>query len=78
MNNNLLHDNFNAPSRAQIYTRIMKLSEGPAWNFDYNTFVAWDKAHPIRANRAAAPAAEHKHVAPVTTGKTWRETMNKR
>ena len=78
MNNNLLHNNFNAPSRAQIYTRIMKLSEGPAWNFDYNTFVAWDKAHPIRANRSAAPAAEHKHVAPVTTGKTWRETINNR
>jgi hypothetical protein len=78
MNNNLLHDNFNAPSRAQIYTRIMKLSEGPAWNFDYNTFVTWDKAHPIRANRSAAPAAEHKHVAPVTTGKTWRETINNR
>ena len=39
---------FNAPSRAQIYTRIMKLSEGQNWEFDYETFVKWDQEHPAK------------------------------
>ena len=36
---------FNAPSRAQIYRRVMSLSEGKSWTFDYETFVAFDKAN---------------------------------
>lgn len=39
---------FNAPSRAQIYTRIMRLSEGQNWEFDYETFVKWDQEHPAK------------------------------
>ncbi|MBR7027629.1 MAG: Ig-like domain-containing protein [Bacteroidales bacterium] len=83
MNNNMIYNNFNAPSRAQIYTRIMKLSEGSSWNFDYDTFVAWDKAHPAKASatRAYVGTAQgegHSHAAPVATGKTWRETLNDR
>ncbi len=34
---------FNAPSREAIYKRIMKLSEGDDWTYDYETFVAFDK-----------------------------------
>ena len=33
---------FNAPSREAIYKKIMKFSEGDAWTYDYETFVAFD------------------------------------
>lgn len=39
------HSYFNAPSREAIYKRIMQLSEGDDWVYDYETFVEWDKAH---------------------------------
>lgn len=35
---------FNAPSREAIYKRIMHLSEGESWTYDYEEFVAFDKA----------------------------------
>ncbi len=33
---------FNAPSREIIYKRIMQLSEGDEWTYDYNAFAEWD------------------------------------
>ena len=33
---------FNAPSREAIYKRVMKLSEGDDWTYDYETFVDFD------------------------------------
>ena len=33
---------FNAPSREAIYKRVMKLSEGDDWTYDYETFVEFD------------------------------------
>lgn len=33
---------YNAPSREAIYKRIMRLSEGDGWEYDYETFVAYD------------------------------------
>jgi hypothetical protein len=33
---------FNAPSREQIYKRIMRFSEGDSWTYDYEDFVAYD------------------------------------
>ena len=33
---------FNAPSREAIYKRVMKLSEGDSWTYDYETFVEFD------------------------------------
>lgn len=33
---------FNAPSREAIYKKVMTLSEGPNWKYDYETFVAFD------------------------------------
>ena len=81
MNSNYGNQNnfFNAPSRAQIYTRIMKRSEGESWQFDYEDFVAWDIAH--RNSVKSAPTArqhtdsagEELPAAPVVTGKTWRQ-----
>jgi hypothetical protein len=35
---------FNAPSRECIYKRVMKLSEGSDWEYDYETFVEFDAA----------------------------------
>lgn len=40
---------YNAPSREAIYKRIMTLSEGSGWKYDYETFVAYDSV-----NRSAA------------------------
>ena len=79
MNDSYKYSTFNAPSRSQIYTRIMKLSEGESWKYDYNAFKTWDKAHPTKvATRSIveiddeAPA----HVPPVIVGKTWKEVIN--
>ena len=78
MNDNFNHSTFNAPCRSLIYTRIMKLSEGSSWKYDYSAFKTWDKAHPTKvATRsiveidAEAPA----HVPPVIVEKTWKEVI---
>ena len=46
---------FNAPSREAIYKKIMKFSEGNAWTYDYETFVAFDA--PARSTEAVTRAA---------------------
>lgn len=46
---------FNAPSREAIYKKIMKFSEGDAWTYDYETFVAFDA--PARSVKAVTRAA---------------------
>lgn len=43
---------FNAPSREAIYKRVMKLSEGDTWTYDYETFVTFDA--PVREAYKAA------------------------
>ena len=47
---------FNAPSREAIYKRVMKLSEGDTWEYDYETFVAFDQASQAVAQRKAPNA----------------------
>lgn len=45
--NSIMRDNsggYNAPSREAIYKKIMIFSEGESWNYDYETFVAFDSA----------------------------------
>ena len=81
MNNNFNHFTFNAPCRSLIWTRVMKLSEGEGWKYDYSAFKTWDKAHPTKvATRSIveiddeAPA----HVPPVIVGKTWKEVIEGR
>ena len=44
MNTEFFH--FNAPSRETIYKRVMKLSEGDSWTYDYEKFTEFDA--PIR------------------------------
>ena len=81
MNDNFNHSTFNAPSRSLIYTRIMKLSEGESWKYDYNAFKTWDKAHPgTRATRSIVEVdeEEHVHVPPVRVNKTWKEVLEGR
>ena len=46
---------FNAPSREAIYKKIMKFSEGNAWTYDYESFVAFDA--PARSAEAVTRAA---------------------
>ena len=46
---------FNTPSREAIYKKIMKFSEGDAWTYDYETFVAFDA--PARSAEAVTRAA---------------------
>ena len=56
--NSIMHYNtggFNAPSREAIYKKIMKFSEGNAWTYDYETFVAFDA--PARSAEAVTRAA---------------------
>ena len=86
MNQHHVYGTFNAPSRAQIYTRIMKLSEGQDWQFDYETFVKWDQAHPTkqlvspltRTNHVEVEEAENEIcVPPVIINKTWRQMILK-
>ena len=88
MRTNSLNKNnfFNAPSRAQIYTRIMKLSEGQDWQFDYEEFVKWDLAHPTKMSAAPATrsnyvevddAEDAGHVPPVILNKTWRQMIRR-
>lgn len=84
MNSNDLYPYFNAPSRAQIYTRIMKLSEGQSWEFDYDAFVKWDKAHPTStrvATRSIVEVDDEEEFVcfpPVRVGKTWKEVIEGR
>ena len=80
------YPDFNAPSRAQIYTRIMKLSEGQDWQFDYETFVKWDQAHPTKLSAAPATRSNYveivddenaSHVPPVILNKIWRQVIRR-
>lgn len=49
---------FNAPSREEIYKRVMKESEGDGWTYDYETFVEFDA--PGRAQFVDALSASAK------------------
>ena len=53
---------FNAPSREAIYKRVMKLSEGDDWTYDYETFVAFDaparEAYKVAQARSRTRGAE--------------------
>lgn len=49
---------FNAPSREALYYHMHKLTYGDSWEYDYETFVAYDainrteegKQHPFRSD----------------------------
>lgn len=74
---------FNAPSREQIYKRIMQRSEGSSWTYDYEKFVEYDEINRKSATRAAVrPLSEaekkeyaKKHCPPTLIKGTWRDAM---
>ena len=53
---------FNAPSREQIYKTIMRYSEGPDWQYDYDAFVVADAAGRAQAAGAFSGKAAHSSV----------------
>lgn len=76
---------FNAPSREAIYKRVMKLSEGDSWTYDYETFVTLDapareayKQHraSARAKSKSADDVQRPRInspQPVIYKGTWRD-----
>jgi hypothetical protein len=51
---------FNAPSREAIYKKVMKLSEGDDWEYDYETFVEFDT--PAREAYKRAKSRGNTHI----------------
>lgn len=78
---------FNAPSREAIYKRVMKLSEGDSWTYDFEKFVEFDtparEAYIQQRNarqRAKAQKVQDRRIEsrPPTIYKgTWRDTGDK-
>lgn len=74
---------FNAPSREQIYKRIMQLSEGENWKYDYEEFVKFDEKSRNAASRAVfKPLTEEEqkeyiknHRPPRFIKGTWRDAI---
>ena len=79
---------FNAPSREEIYKRVMKESEGDGWTYDYETFVAFDAAghqqfvdalNTIKARKMTDTKEKLKLLTapPVFLKGTWRNALMK-
>lgn len=80
---------FNAPSREAIYKYVMQESEGADWQFDYETFVAFDekgrtefaKALPehwtidLARTRSASDNGEQRMLPPTFIKGTWRDLL---
>jgi uncharacterized protein YjdB len=78
-NYSIMRENFggyNAPSRESIYYRIHKLAYGLSWQYDHETFVAWDLAQPRTVTPFDIKPMYVPLAPPVHTGKTWQEIMN--
>lgn len=80
---------FNAPSREEIYKRVMKESEGDGWTYDYETFVAFDatghsqfvdalNTNGARQRRAANAQREQRTAPPIFVKGTWRDALKKK
>ena len=80
---------FNAPSREEIYKRIMKASEGDSWNYDYETFVSFDAAGRSQFADGLAHARESskrrgykepevRTLPPIIMKTSWRDALKKK
>ena len=75
---------FNAPSREAIYKRVMKLSEGDSWTYDYERFVEFDTParevyKKTRAKARAKGNSQQHHIksrSPKFFKGTWRDAQN--
>lgn len=74
---------FNAPSREAIYLRINRLTQNVGWQYDYETFVAWDARNRTQSASAAriadamnadAPGTFIPLAAPVIVPHPWNES----
>ena len=54
-NISFFRDDETEQSRETIYKRIMKLSESDFWEYDYETFVAYDAVNRSNTSRPAPP-----------------------
>ncbi len=80
---------FNAPSREEIYKRVMKESEGDGWTYDYETFVAFDATGHSQFVNSLANASGTRGIGaeesqrsiltapPVFLKGTWRDALKK-
>jgi len=74
---------FNAPSREQIYKRIMQRSEGETWIYNYEEFVKFDeKTRSAESRSTIKPLTEaeqneyiRNHRPPIIIKGTWRDAM---
>lgn len=78
---------FNAPSREEIYKRVMKESDGDSWTYDYETFVAFDAPGReqfvnslSRARGEKSPKVQpvQRTAPPVFLKGTWRDALKKK
>ena len=76
---------FNAPSREQIYKRVMKLSEGDDWEYDYEAFVEFDTSARQAYSQARSRArqtgvkTQQKRIEsrpPTFNNGTWRDAKS--
>jgi thiol-disulfide isomerase/thioredoxin len=80
---------FNTPSREEIYKRVMQMSEGEGWTYDYETFVAFDAAghqqfvnNLTSYNRARGEDSPklkqvQRTAPPIFLNGTWRDALKK-
>lgn len=75
---------FNAPSREAIYKKVMSLSEGAEWQYDYKRFVEWDAPFrntippyefSTRSNSINQKQRHQRHQPPVVVKKTWHDAL---
>ena len=77
---------FNAPSREAIYKYVMQESEGPGWEYDYETFVEFDAkgreefaaGHSVQQARSKDTPEQDKELQtlpPVMKQGTWQDAM---
>ena len=74
---------FNAPSREQIYKRVMQLSEGENWKYDYEEFVKFDEKSRSSESRSAirplTKAEQQKYIKnhrpPTIIKGSWHDAM---
>lgn len=82
MNND--YSRFNAPSREAIYKRIMEVSEGESWIYNYEDFVKYDAINRNAESRSTKISSKerqkiHKdHQSPTFIKGTWRDAMKRK
>lgn len=81
---------FNAPSREEIYKRVMKESEGESWTYDYESFVEFDvpgheqfvsslsNVSGSRGERAPKMQQIQRTAPPVFLKGTWHDALKKK